>query len=795
MPKTVRPHIASIRSRFPGKAPQASEADEPSPFVRYQLRVMFLHREGQRRFDVNGFFAADGNAAETSATSGNVWSVRFAPPLPGIWEYQATLTDGETEVPLPDARGSFEVTDVPLVTRDLRTQGFLEYVGQRYLRFSGSKKYFLKAGVDSPETFLGYAEFDGTWHDRESHQTLGKQPPIELPSLENGLHRYLPHADEWKDSDPSWQSGKGKSIVGGLNYLADQSINSVYFLTMNVIGDGRNVWPWTGPTEFERFDVSKLEQWNIVFEHMQRLGIQMHVVLQEMENDHLLDDGELGKHRKLYLKELVARFGHHPALIWNLGEENLQTSTQQLAMSEYLRSCDPYDHPIVLHNDHWSAASVRQDYQPLLGTNAIDGIAMQDFLWADVHSNVRHYINASRDSGKPWFVCSDEMGGEDFGLLTDAQDPTHDIPRAYGLWGNLMAGGAGVEWYFGWQNNSPDSDLSAETWGPRQEMWRQTKLAIDFFHRHLPFSEMESHDELTLASDDYCFAKPGSVYCVYQPRKGSTRIWIDDEQCYSIDWFDPLAGGELSIGTQPVVWGTGWVEIGLPPDSMQSDCVALIRKISPVFIPRADGAIVVEAEHHQGQTRSEPRAWHRIHKGGDLPELEGAGELRTWVSSYDSASANASGRTLLRILPDTRRTHADKLIHGENFSPEPGKMAVLSYSIQFDAPGRYYVWVRAFSTGSEDNGLHVGIDGKWPEHGKRMQWCKGKNQWTWGCAQRTEQQHCGVPMEIYLDVEEVGVHRIEFSMREDGFAFDQFLLTKDRDYRPRGQESGERITP
>jgi len=58
-------------------------------------------------------------------------------------------------------------------------------------------------------------------------------------------------------------------------------------------------------------------------------------------------------------------------------------------------------------------------------------------------------------------------------------------------------------------------------------------------------------------------------------------------------------------------------------------------------------------------------------------------------------------------------------------------MAVLTYNVHFSTPGRYYVWARAYSTGSEDNGLHVGLNGDWPASGQRMQWCQGKNNWRW----------------------------------------------------------------
>ena len=111
-------------------------------------------------------------------------------------------------------------------------------------------------------------------------------------------------------------------------------------------------------------------------------------------------------------------------------------------------------------------------------------------------------------------------------------------------------------------------------------------------------------------------------------------------------------------------------------------------------------------------------------------------------------------------------------------------MAVVHYRVKINQPGRYYVWVRAYSTGSEDNGLHVGMNGLWPESGQRMQWCVGKNTWRWDSKQRTNAQHCGVPYQIYLDIESPGIYDIQFSMREDGFEMDQFLLTLNRDFIP-----------
>lgn len=171
-----------------------------------------------------------------------------------------------------------------------------------------------------------------------------------------------------------------------------------------------------------------------------------------------------------------------------------------------------------------------------------------------------------------------------------------------------------------------------------------------------------------------------------------------------------------------------------------------------------NGSVLIEAESFLRQEKTEFRRWH-IRRDGP-------------------AAAAASGGAYVQLLPDTRRTHADPLIKGENFSDEPGQVAVVSYEVRFATPGRYFVWVSAYSTGSEDNGIHVGLNGAWPESGRRLQWCEGKNSWRWESKQRTAQNHCGEEGRIYLDIETPGLHTIQFSMREDGFAFDRFLLTQ-----------------
>lgn len=213
---------------------------------------------------------------------------------------------------------------------------------------------------------------------------------------------------------------------------------------------------------------------------------------------------------------------------------------------------------------------------------------------------------------------------------------------------------------------------------------------------------------------------------------------------------------------------------GFMSNAQTSDLQSPIVDSSVIFEERK-GLVAIEAEHFYKQTKSDIRQWY-------ITSKDQASELG--INQRSQHHSEASNKSYIEILPDTRVTHSDELIQGENFTNQAGFMGIVHYRVQINNPGRYYVWVRAFSTGTEDNGIHVGYDGRWPENGQRMQWCDGKEDWTWDSKQRTKEEHCGVPNQIYLDIEKAGVHDIQFSMREDGFEFDKFVLSSDINYVP-----------
>jgi len=141
---------------------------------------------------------------------------------------------------------------------------------------------------------------------------------------------------------------------------------------MNINGDDKSVFPYISDksSDRQRIDVSKTAQWEVLFEHADHKGMFLHFKTQEMENDQLLDGGNLGNERKLYYRELIARFGHHLALNWNMGEENTNTETQQKAFGTYFNQVDPYGHPVVIHTFPGSKDAVYGDLSVILDTMA-----------------------------------------------------------------------------------------------------------------------------------------------------------------------------------------------------------------------------------------------------------------------------------------------------------------------------------------------------------------------------------------------------------------------------------------
>ena len=552
--------------------PSTSESASTNPFTHYRLNVTFSHAASGKSYRVPGYYAADGNAANTSASSGNVWRVHFAPDETGTWTYSASFRTGSnvatdasptagTATSFDGDAGSFSIAASDKTGRDFRGKGRLQYVGKHHLRFAETGEYFMKAGVDAPENLLAYEDFDGEF------KTDGRSDDL--------VKDWAPHVQDWNTGDPTWGNGKGKGLIGAINYLSAEGLNAFSFLTLSIEGDDDNVSPYVGYSDHTRLDVSKLDQWGIVFDHGTKKGMYLHFKTQETENELMLDSGNLGNQRKLYYRELIARFGHNLALNWNLGEEiNGASLSQKQAWAQFFYDTDPYHHHMVIHNG-------ATHYNMMGDASKLTGFSLQlnasDFT--DNFPMTKDYIDRSVAAGKPWVVATDEPGDSQYALRPDDNAASsHTNARKHAIWGNIMAGGAGVEFYFGYALH--DSDLTCNDFRSRDNFWPFCKHAIQFFENYdVPFQDMTNQNSLVSGNGtnaNRCLAKPGEAYLIHLPSGGSPTLDLSGQSgSYHVRWMDPRNGGALISG--PTISGGGTRAIGSPPNSATQDWVALVQ--------------------------------------------------------------------------------------------------------------------------------------------------------------------------------------------------------------------------
>jgi hypothetical protein len=572
---------------FTGK--EASETE--ATFRDHRLDVTFS-KDG-KSFLVPGYFAADGNAAETSATNGNKWRVKFTPNEPGTWTYSVAFRAGTNiAVPAvssptagksagaPDGEtGSFTVKPADANAPGFYGKGRLAYVGEHYLQFQGSKDWFVKAGPGSPEDFFGYQDFDDTYDHPEKK---GKTQKMDTYLYEDhgfgagkgvGLHRYLFHLKHWKEGDPTWQGGKGKGIVGALNYLSDIGANTLYLIILTRADDSDNTWPWTHRETKLIYDVSKLDQWEIVFSHMDRKGINADLYLCEADNARYLNSGNMGTERSIYYREIVARFGHKLALRYNIGEEHGLKTDQIKASTTFLKAIDPYDHPVVSHS-FAELDKQRAQFEALLGFKDFDGACYQ--LHKEHHTEVIAWREKSAQAGRKWLVSEDEAWPIDENQI--------DRAESY-AWAVMTAGGEGMNLYVGYKDPSYN-DIGIEDFSRMKPTLDYVisparLLALPQINPHLP--QMAAADGLVgnKAKNDppFCFAKPGNVYVIYHKKGSDIRLdLIQQSGTFAVKWWNPRRsdGDGLQDGSITKVSGGAVRSLGNPPSDPNASWAALV---------------------------------------------------------------------------------------------------------------------------------------------------------------------------------------------------------------------------
>ncbi|CAN8074426.1 unnamed protein product [Agarophyton chilense] len=585
------------------EGPRTSEVATPNPFTNFRLDVTFTHHSSKVKHVIPGFYAADGNAAHTSAESGNIWRVRFTPARTGKWSYVASFRKGNfiavkdidgVPASFDGESGDFTVGVGEFKAPDLRAKGRLQYVGQRYYRYANGE-YKLKLGTNTPENLLAYEGFDG------------EPTPLSFES----------HLKDWRSGDPTWgDSGRGKEMIGAVNYLSKMGVNSLFAISMTVKGDSDGqVHPWRSRSDRIRYDVSKLEQWEIVFDHAERKGISLNLAFCETENEAIFEHEEkiskqtgFALSRKVYYREIIARFSHHLGFATIIGEENGwseekkngggfpwgvgNTHQQRKIFSRFIRDTDPYKSPIGVH----TYPSLKNEvYTPMLGPRS--GVRHESASlqmgrkWSTYHET-KHWVDQSIVHGMPWVVAADEIGADWEGLPGGIPPASAGKPnmsfRAVLCWGNIMAGGAGVEVFSG------RVDQSLSNFREFDSIWAEFSRPLRLFDEHnIPFWAMHAYSDIVSPKKKlnnnqwmYGFAKRGDVYVIYQSGEIEPLLNLSGVTGkFHVRWFNPRpsSSSNLELGSVlTVVGGGAKVEVGKPPFESGRDWAIVVSRTFPL---------------------------------------------------------------------------------------------------------------------------------------------------------------------------------------------------------------------
>ncbi|MBD3631327.1 DUF5060 domain-containing protein [Cyclobacterium sp.] len=547
---------------FSWEGPHATE--EEKTFLDYRLQVVFTGPDGQK-MHIPGYFAGDGIADESGASAGNIWRAHLLPLVPGEWTFEARFIQGDQVAISQDPdwsqgsafhgdTGSFTILPADSSAPGFLSKGKLQYVGEHFLQFT-DESYFLKMGANSPEVFLEYGEFDGTSSERS----------------------YATHVKDWKIGDPLWHENKGKGIIGVINYLKSQGINAHYFMLMNAYGDGKQAFPWTGPDAYYQYDLSKLDQWQLLFDHMMEEGVMPQFVLSEQENQSYFEHKEGGVFaaaRKVFYREMAARFGYLNAVTWNIGEESGWdneptygkgiTTTQRRQFAAYLKQLLPYSELIVVHNGPSNTDAI---FEGLVGDSFYSGISYQGNFEDPYYGYERilHWKEQSASTGFPWVVSYDEP-------YTNPEFPDLETWSKNSLWAALMAGGAGVEFYIG-----KGRDLNIEDYRQYEAYWQAMAQAKSFFlENDIPFQQLKplntQHPMTWGLSDD------GKKHRILFLREGGEIALTLPAGQYWLKWFDPELGESYTTGQPFTVEQAGLVHLGHPPTYKEKAWVLWVQK-------------------------------------------------------------------------------------------------------------------------------------------------------------------------------------------------------------------------
>ncbi len=493
------------------EGPQSRADGTPNPFA-IVVDVTFTGPSGTE-WTIPAFYNGDGAGGQ----NGSVWQVRFSGPEVGDWAFVSSSTNEK----LNNVKGSFTVSEIPGDAQGFYKTGRIQYTGTaenkiRYFKFADGP-YWIKCGADSPEGFL---------------------------SITN-----------------DWYYNSLEKRKEGIDYLSDVGINSLYMMVGMIGGDyPSKVWPWLEPVEensgsddnnnFDddavRFHIPRLEDWLDLFHYMQKKGVAVYMIGQDDDSD---DDYNHGR----FYRELIARFGWLPGVMFNDKEES-GVKAEAIRFSEMdpygiPTACHNYNYPSqershgIVENAHFDMTSIQsgRTHHPFdePGSCSFDAKKAPAGL---CHNMVAiAWINACKSQNKRVLVVNfDEPRG---GAWSSGRH----------MWWSAYIGGAG-----GFEYLETSIGKEGETFADYDDIWT-TLAGAGRFMEHFEFVAMEPRNDLITDGRAFCLAEPGKQYAVYvvDDDEPDFTIKLQSGTKYELSWWNPENGPDgVFEGTQEIDGGT-----------------------------------------------------------------------------------------------------------------------------------------------------------------------------------------------------------------------------------------------
>jgi len=471
----------------------ASERKYANPFVDIQVDVVF--QLGEQHWNVPAFWAGN-----------DTWTVRFAPPLQGVYSFRVACSDRKNEA-LNGAALALHVTpytgDNPLLKHG-------------FLRIASDNRHFEHAD-GTPFLWLGDTWWKNlckrmAWDDFQELTADRRKKGFNVVQIVCG-----PYPDE-NMMETRWENEGGKpyettdfSVVNPRYFAnADRRIKHLVDSGMVPVIFGG----WGRPQSGGK---STLAQVGLD-------GFQRH------------------------WRNLVARYGAYPT-IWAVGGEAKDEYGPWSTLAAFVKEIDPYRHPLTYH-------------APKHPRQAIKDNAVFDFdmvgIGHDGYTTAAQSLDLmkscmSQEPIKP-VLCGEacyeghmQTNFQDLQrhlfwsfMLSGAAGHTYG---AAGVWQASMEGDPGIDPVYDWTTWKEGMAYPGST---------QVGLGKKLLEQY-QWSRWEVHPEWV---EDWCFAAgiPGKVTVVYLPKrgiynwKGTTVQRLAPDVVYSSFYFDPATGRRFDQG-------------------------------------------------------------------------------------------------------------------------------------------------------------------------------------------------------------------------------------------------------